>query len=383
MNNKKMVLAAVLAVIFVGIAGVLAGRYAFPPQAPAANSAQEEQDHPGEEGVVELTEEQVRTSKIEVITLTPSSLDAQIIAQGSVAPSPQGQAILSAGAEGRVTRIQKRLGDSVRRGETIATIESREAAGISAEVTAAAARAGLAQSQLARERRLFDEKITARADLETARAENQQAAAEASRARQAAAASRVSGRYISVRSPIGGRITLAPAILGSYVTAQDELFRIANPDRIQIEAAVPAEDARKINKGDTATIESPTGQISARVLAVTPAADPENRAAIVVLEPSVGARLVPGEYVRVKIMLSESEADASRLIVPTEAVQTVEGKEVVFVRTKAGFRARPVRTGARSGDRVEILEGLTAGTKIAGRNAFLLKSELGRGEAEH
>src|SRR5690606_30090513 len=139
-----------------------------------------------------------------------------------------------AGAEGRVTRIQKRLGDSVRRGETIATIESREAAGISAEVTAAAARAGLAQSQLARERRLFDEKITARADLETARAENQQAAAEASRARQAAAASRVSGRYISVRSPIGGRITLAPAILGSYVTAQDELFRIANPDRIQI-----------------------------------------------------------------------------------------------------------------------------------------------------
>jgi len=382
MNNKKMFLAAIMAIVIVAIAGVLVGKYLLSPAAPAA-IAEEEEDHADEEGVVELTEEQVKTSKIQIIALTPSSLDAQIIAQGSVTPSPQGQAILSAGAEGRVTSIRKRLGDPVRRGETIATIESREAAGISAEVTSAAARAGLARSQLVREQRLFDEKITARADLETARAENQQAAAEASRARQAAAASGVSGRFISVRSPIGGRITSAPAILGSYVTAQDELFRIANPDRIQIEAAVPAEDARKIKTGDTATIDSPTGEITARVLAVTPAADPENRAAIVVLEPSVGARLVPGEYVRVKIMLSESNADASKLIVPTEAVQTVEGQEVVFFRTKAGFRARPVRTGARSGDRVEILEGLTVGSKIAGRNAFLLKSELGRGEAEH
>lgn len=382
MNNKKMFLAAIMAIVIVAIAGVLVGKYLLSPAAPAA-IAEEEEDHADEEGVVELTEEQVKTSKIEIISLTPSSLNAQIIAQGSVTPSPQGQAILSAGAEGRVTSIRKRLGDPVRRGETIATIESREAAGISAEVTSAAARAGLARSQLAREQRLFNEKITARADLETARAENQQAAAEASRARQAAAASGVSGRFISVRSPIGGRITSAPAILGSYVTAQDELFRIANPDRIQIEAAVPAEDARKIKTGDTATIDSPTGEITARVLAVTPAADPENRAAIVVLEPSVGARLVPGEYVRVKIMLSESNADASKIIVPTEAVQTVEGQEVVFFRTKAGFRARPVRTGARSGDRVEILEGLTVGSKIAGRNAFLLKSELGRGEAEH
>ncbi|WP_430427625.1 efflux RND transporter periplasmic adaptor subunit [Parasphingorhabdus sp.] len=382
MNNKRLIAVFAAALIFVAIAGVLVGKYLFPPTV-SAPVAEQEEDHAEEEGMVELTDEQIKTSKIEVITLTPSSLEAQIIAQGSVAPTPQGQAILSAGAEGRVTRIQKRLGDPVRRGEILATIESREAAGISSEVKAAAARAALAQSQLAREQRLFDEKITARADLESARAENQQAAAEASRARQAAAAAGVSGRFIAVRAPIGGRITSAPAILGSYVTAQDELFRIANPDRIQIEAQVPAEDARRINVGDTATVENSADEITTRVLAVTPAADPENRAAIVVLESSADARLVPGEYVRVKIMLNDSSTDTSKMIVPAEAVQTVEGREVVFVRTKEGFRARPVRTGARGGDRVEILEGLSAGTNIAGRNAFLLKSELGRGEAEH
>jgi cobalt-zinc-cadmium efflux system membrane fusion protein len=167
------------------------------------------------------------------------------------------------------------------------------------------------------------------------------------------------------------------------VTAQDELFRIANPGSIQIEAAVTAEDAHKIKPGDSATVESHGITISARVLAITPAADPENRAAIAVLAPAVGSSLVPGEYVRVRISHSASDSGSSAIIVPAEAVQTVEGRSVVFVRTKAGFRARPVTTGAKSGGRVEIIKGIGAGSKIAGKNAFLLKSELGRGEAEH
>ena len=383
MNNRKWIIIAGLAIAFAVVLGVIfnGSTGGSSENQGAANTVEE--NHSEEEGVVEMTEEQLRASEIGIFDVAPSSLDAEIIAQGSVAPSPQGQAILSAGAEGRVTSIKKRLGDAVRRGETVATIESREAAAISSEVTSAASRAALARSQMNREQRLYDEKITARADLETARAENQQAAAEARRASQAAIASGVSGRFIAVRSPIGGRITSSPAILGSYVTAQDELFRIANPNLIQIEAAVPAEDARKISTGAAATVETPEGEISARVLAVTPAADPENRAAIVVLAPASGARLVPGEYVRVRILQQATSDQSTALIVPAEAVQSVEGRNVVFVKTKSGFRARPVTTGAKSGGRIEIVDGLKAGEQIAGKNAFLLKSELGRGEAEH
>lgn len=383
MNNRKLILIMALAITLTAIAGIFIGRSMSTGVSAGGEDHAKEEDHSEEEGLVRLTEEQLKTSKIEILEIVPSTLDAEIIAQGSVTPSPQGQAILSAGAEGRVTKIRKRLGDPVRRGEIIATIESREAAAISSEVTAAASRATLARSRFARERRLYDEKITARADLETARAEHQQAAANASRARQAAAASGVSGRFIAVRSPISGRITAAPAILGSYVTAQDELFRIGNPNLIQIEAAVPAEDAHKIRPGDSATVESHGVEIPARVLAITPAVDSENRAATVVLAPAVGSDLVPGEYVRVRITHSASNSGTSAIIVPAEAVQSVEGRDVVFVRTKAGFRARPVTTGEKSGGRVEITSGIGAGSKIAGKNAFLLKSELGRGEAEH
>ncbi|MGJ8537756.1 MAG: efflux RND transporter periplasmic adaptor subunit [Parasphingopyxis sp.] len=382
MNRTKIIGAALIVALLVVIALVF-----LRPGAESGSttevSAESEEDHADEEGVVRLTEEQIRTSDIEIIELEVSSLDAEIIAQGSVAPSPQGQAVLSAGAEGRITRINKRLGDAVRRGETVATIESREAAAISSDVAAAASRAELARTRFERERRLFEERVTARADLDTARAELQQATAEANRARQSAAASNVSGRFIAVRSPISGRVTAAPSVLGSYVTPQDELFRISNPNEIQIEVAVPAEDARRIASGGTARVETPEGEITARVLAVTPAADLENRSAIVVLSPGANAGLVPGEYVRAHIRTRSGDSASSALVVPAEAVQSVEGRDVVFVRTPTGFRAQPVQTGARSGDRIEIVGGIAAGTPIAGRNAFLLKAELGRGEAEH
>lgn len=68
---------------------------------------------------------------------------------------------------------------------------------------------------------------------------------------------------------------------------------------------------------------------------------------------------------------------------PEEAVQTVEGRDVVFVRTAKGFQATSVTVGQRSAGRVEIVAGLKAGSTVATRGAFLLKAELGKGEAEH
>ena len=71
------------------------------------------------------------------------------------------------------------------------------------------------------------------------------------------------------------------------------------------------------------------------------------------------------------------------LTVPVDAVQTVEGRSVVFVTDEKGFRVTPVLAGRRAGDRVEILNGLSGDERVAGSNAFLLKAELAKGEAEH
>src|SRR3546814_5688414 len=91
-------------------------------------------------------------------------------------------AIVTARAGGAVTQVLKRLGDPVRAGETLAIVQSRDAAQIAADRTAADARSVLAQRTLARERHLYEQKVTARADYEQAQAEAAAAAAEARRA---------------------------------------------------------------------------------------------------------------------------------------------------------------------------------------------------------
>jgi cobalt-zinc-cadmium efflux system membrane fusion protein len=70
------------------------------------------------------------------------------------------------------------------------------------------------------------------------------------------------------------------------------------------------------------------------------------------------------------------------VVVPDEAVQSVGGRDVVFVRTREGFQAKPVTVGRRSAGRAEILSGVIAGQSIATRNAFLLKAEMAKGEGE-
>ena len=64
-------------------------------------------------------------------------------------------------------------------------------------------------------------------------------------------------------------------------------------------------------------------------------------------------------------------------------MQTVEGGSVVFVAVRNGFRATPVLVGRQAGGRTEILRGLTGDERIAAANAFLLKAELAKGQAEH
>lgn len=237
----------------------------------------------------------------------------------------------------------------------------------------------------ARERRLYEQRVGARQDLEAAQASLAAAEAESRRAVAAAGAADISpdGRYVRVVSPINGRVTAMSVSLGAFVQPETELFRIADPNRIQVEAAVPALDAQRVQPGDKAVIETSGGTaVSAVVRSATPAVDEQTRAATVVLTPTGPlADLRPGQLVQVRI--TSARAATRAIVVPDEAIQTVEGRSVVFVRTPKGFRAQPITAGQRTGGRAEILEGLRPGDVIAASNAFVLKAELGKGEAEH
>lgn len=389
-NRKKpLAIAAGLAALLAVGAAVIVTRDGGTDTEVSASaekgSGEEGEQKQGPAGLVEMTPARLAASGVQTVQIETGSLGSEIIAQATVTAPPEGQALVTARADGAVVRINKRLGDPVAAGETVALLESRDAAGFVAERNAAAARALAARAAAARERRLFRERITARQDLEAAEAARAEAEAQLQRAQAAVQAAGVTGdgRHLAVRSPIGGRITEVDTQLGAYVSAGAELFRVADPRRVQIDAAVPAVDAQRIRPGDRAVIELPNGgTLDAVVRSATPSLNPESRAATVVLQPlGTPADLTQGQALRVRIV-PRGTVTTSAIVLPEEAVQQVEGRDSVFVRVPRGFQAVPVTVGQRSGGRVEIVEGLRPGQVVVSRGAFVLKAQLEASELE-
>lgn len=334
---------------------------------------------------VEITPDGIRISAITVAAAASGELDAAIPASATVEAIPDAEAVLTARAPGTVMRIFKRIGDPVRAGDTLALVESRDASTIAADRAAAAARVSLASKQLARERSLLAQGVSARADYETAQAALAVAQADAGRASAAAGAVRLArdGRSIAVVSPVTGRVTAATASLGQFIAAETELFRVADPSRLQITASLPQADAPRVRTGDRVELTTSDGQmITGRVRSTTGVVDRETRGATIVIEPGAGASLlVPGQLVQARVFASGGAAK-SGVMVPQDAVQTIGDRRVVFVRTRSGFKAQTVQVGSRSGGMVAIASGINPATPIATTNAFLLKAEIEKEQAE-
>ncbi len=132
-----------------------------------------------------------------------------------------------------------------------------------------------------------------------------------------------------------------------------------------------------IMPGDRATIITGRGApIDAAVRSVTPTVAGATQAATVVLIPTSGAgQFIAGEGVQVRIRV-RGDHGAGGLTVPEDAVQNIDGRDILFVRTATGFVARPVLVGTRSGGIAQIVSGIRAGEQVATRNAFLVKADM-------
>ena len=164
-----------------------------------------------------------------------------------------------------------------------------------------------------------------------------------------AQASRPTASRSRSTSPIAGRITVARAALGAYVEPDTELFRVADPRFVVIEAAVPRSTRAGSRSATRAEITTGSGASCApSCRSVTPTVNAQTRSATVTLSLAPDQRLpAPGEFVQARI--ATRSADANGFVVPDEAVQTVDGRNVVFVRSDDEFRVTPVVVAARSG----------------------------------
>lgn len=374
----------------VGLAPTL--RFEPPPSVAAADGASSAASKGGDK--VALTAEQVAAAGIAVAPAGSGMLVGRVTVPGTVAANTDRLARVTARVSGIVAEVRKRLGDRVAAGEALAVIESREIADAKAEFLAAGRTAQLAEVTLARESKLWQQRISAEQDFLQARAKVEEARIRLDLARQKLAALGLSGAEIAdlpgqpiaalqrleVRAPIAGRVTERAAVLGAAVAASAELFSVADLSTVWVEMAIPPRYLPLVREGQAVTATGEGGQGEGQVVFLGPVLDPQTRSARAVAE--LGNRdgtWRPGAFATVAFATLERKV---RVLVPRAAVQEVEGKTVVFVRTAEGFKPREVALGGEGEAAFEVVSGLDPGTEIAVTNTFSLKAELGKARAE-
>lgn len=382
-SNKTLLISGAATVILLGAGGFyLLSRGTGPaPVVAESQTAGAESQADAPEGFVELSESQAQGANIVVVGVGRGG-GAEIQLAGRVEPMVDARAAVAASVGGRVERVLVAPGQTVRIGQPLASLVSGEAATFRADADAAAAQTEAARQAYERNRNLAEQGVVARQEVEASRAQllSAEAGARAARARSSAAGAPNAAGRLSVTSPIAGVVTSVQVGPGGFVAQGGVVAEVTNPARVELVFTAPPALSVNVRAGAPLRVSGPGGDFDAVVTGVAAGAGGANGAAVIRARPT-GSVLPPaGSAVSGAIVTGDTTGG---LTVPSEAVQTVDGNTVVFVQAPKGFQARPVLAGRQAGGRTEILRGLTGSERIAGTNAFLLKAELAKGEAEH
>jgi cobalt-zinc-cadmium efflux system membrane fusion protein len=361
-------------------------------------------DHSDE--TIKLTNAQIEASGIAVAPASAGILSRRLTVPGTITLDAGRIARAPARVAGTVAELRKRLGDPVAKGETVAILDSREAADAKTEFLTAAVAYDLKKTLYERAKALWRQKVSAEWQYLQTEADYRQAQLKLDLARQKLSAldldaaevekvtredTETSGpsrlREYPIRSPISGRVIDRKVDIGTAVGGQgqpDDLYAIADVSKLWIELAVPTAELVSVREGQTVEIVKDFagrfGQ-AGKIVFVSPMLDQATRSARVIAEiDNDHGMWRPGTFVTTSIVVGE---EPLALGLPRNAVQTIDGEPVVFVQRQDGFERRDVSIGRQDAETVEVLTGIIPGEQIAVENTFLLKSELSKGEAGH
>jgi cobalt-zinc-cadmium efflux system membrane fusion protein len=352
-----------------------------------------------EQGLAKLSPDAIEAAGIEMAAVRSGTIARRIIVPATIVPQADRIAHVAVKLSSIVAELRKNIGDLVEKNEVLAILESREVADAKSEYLAARLTNELQQDLFERDKALWEKKISSEQQFLRSRNEAARAKVRNDIARQKLFAlglteaeiaglpnqSEASLRHQEVRSPIAGRIVERKAELGVAVgrdNLETDLFVVADLDRVWADLAVSPEDVPQVRIGQTLSVavRGTAAKAKGRVTFIGPILDKDTRSARVIAEiDNRDGAWRPGSFVTAAILV---EQQAVSVAVPLSAIQTMEGKVVVFVRTIDGFQKRQVALGRSDERNVEVASGLSPGETIAVTNTFLLKAELLKGSAE-
>lgn len=396
--------AALVAAVFT-VAVACKGESATPEPAEKheAHEAGHEDEHAeGEASVVHLSPDQIKAAAIQLVPVEIRKETAVLEATGQIRAADDHQARVGVRVPGRVISFKAGVGDTVKKGQVLAVIESPELGSAKSDYVSAAAAAKLARENADREKQLFERKISAEVEWRKAEAEAVHADAELQAAENKLHALGVSDRQLpdrvahfdstfSVAAPIGGVVVERGVTLGEMASVDKSLFLIMDLAQVWLIVDVYERDLAQIAIGQRVKVTVTAYQdqgFEGAVSYIGAVVEPRSRSVPVrIALDNPGRRLKPGMFARVA--LADTKGDEhEHLFVPTDAVQRTSAGTIVFVEgdEPGEFVPRAVTTGHEAGASIAIESGLAPGERVVGAGAFILKSELGKaslGESGH
>lgn len=185
-----------------------------------------------------------------------------------------------------------------------------------------------------------------------------------------------------LKAPIQGTVIDRDGTLGEFASEAKPIFTIADLSTMWVDFAVYRHDFSKVRIGDAVAIDVGDGgpAISAKIDYLSPIGTSDTQSAVARATVPNDGRLRPGLFVDGKVILSARSVDVA---ISTAALQTLEGKTVVFVRDGDSFSPREIELGGRDAEWIEVTFGLVAGDVYAAKNSFVVKAEIGKAGAAH
>lgn len=305
---------------------------------------------------------------VQVVSPQTASWPATLTANGSIAPWQE--AVIGAELSGlRLAGVLVNVGDRVKRGQTLATLQDES---VVADVRTARANLAEAQALLVeakgngdRARALRDSGAMSAQEVQRAITAEQTAQARMESLRARLAADELRLRQTRVLAPDDGVISARVATVGSMAQPGQELFRLIRQNRLEWRAELPSADLARIKPGMPAWATPPGGTpVQGVVRSVAPTVDAATRNGLVYVDlpaSAVNAGARAGMFAAGRFETGQAQS----LSLPQSAVLLRDGFSYVFKVDEQGVVSQvKVAVGRRQGERVEITQGLPAQARV-------------------
>ena len=314
----------------------------------------------------------------EVPTITAETADVarrtlvdELTVRGTIAAIPNEDVKVSALVAGRVDSVPVAEGDAVEKGQVVAELDRRPLEELrrqaAAVVEQARAQVENARLNLQRTTQLFERGIAAGKEVEDARTQMVSASSALEQATAGLNTANLQIERAVVRAPIAGQVVKRMVSVGEQVdgTAAQPIVEIANLDRVELAANVPAEQLSRVKAGQRAVVSTDAytdKTFAGSVIAIAPAVDLTTNTALVRIRTANDGRLLKvGMFAEARLQIEEHR-DA--LVVPPSAVVKGEDGAAVYVVSGDTAERTPVTIGLQQPDATEILTGVTAGQRV-------------------